>query len=65
MLVSVLIFGDGIGVGGVVISVSGIHSIGDVDNVLVVTVVMVMVCLLFVVCCDGDGGSSGESFPLS
>lgn len=59
MLVSVLIFGGDIGVGGVVITVSGIHSVGDVDSV-------------GGDCSDGhgvfavgDGGSSGESFPLS
>lgn len=33
VLVSVLIFGDGIGVGGVVVSVGGSHSVGDVDSV--------------------------------
>lgn len=54
-----LIFGGDIGVGGVVITVSGIHSVGDVDSV-------------GGDCSDGhgvfavgDGGSSGESFPLS
>lgn len=61
MLVLVLIFGGDTGVAGVVISVGGIHSVGDVDNVGVGGD-----------CSDGqgvfavgDGGSSGESVPLS
>lgn len=33
MLVSVLIFGGDIGIGGAVITVRGIHSIDDVDSV--------------------------------
>lgn len=59
MLVLVLIFGGDIGVGGAVITVRGIHSIDDVDSVGGDR------SDGHGVFAAGDGGSSGESFPLS